>query len=200
MGGVATPLFQGKGTTWDGGQRVPAIICWKDKIRGGQVSSEVAAMIDWFPTLVKFAGATVPTGRIIDGCDIAPVLFGTGKRAHHDFAYLHNRILHAFRSGEWKIILPEDRYAGNFWVEDVPAHDTLFFNLKSDIAESTDVKRKYPNEYKATLAKMTVFAQTLKDCPPPLVLSESEGVTLTGQQRREAINAAKEKGIKAKSE
>jgi arylsulfatase len=200
MGGVATPLFQGKGTTWDGGQRVPTIIRWKDRIRGGQVNSEVAAMIDWFPTLVKFAGGTVPADRIIDGCDLAPVLLGAGKRAHHDFAYLHNGRLHAFRSADWKIILPEERYPGNFWVEDVPAHDTLFFNLKNDIAESADVKRKYPNEYKATLAKMNIFAQTLKECPPPLVLSESEGVELTNQQRRNAINEAQAKGIKPKSE
>ena len=200
MGGVATPLFQGKGTTWDGGQRVPAIIRWKDRIRGGQVNSEVAAMVDWFPTLVKFAGGTVPADRIIDGCDLAPVLLGAGKRAHQDFAYLHNGRLHAFRSGEWKILLPENMYKGNFWVEDVPAHDTLFFNMKNDIAESTDVKKKYPNEYRTTLAKLNNFAQTLKDCPPSLVLSESEGVTLTNQQRRDAINEARAKGIKAKSE
>jgi len=191
MGGVATPLFQGKGTTWDGGQRVSTIIRWKDRIRGGQVNSEVAAMIDWFPTLVKFAGGTVPADRIIDGCDIAPVLLGVGKRVHQDFAYLHNGRLHAFRSGDWKIILPEDKYAGNFWVEDVPAHDTLFFNMKNDIAESTDVKKRYSSEYKATLAKMTVFTQTLNNCPPSLVLSENEGVVLVNQQRRDAINEAK---------
>ena len=200
MGGVATPLFQGKGTTWDGGQRVPAIIRWKDRIRGGQVNSEVAAMVDWFPTLVKLTGGTVPADRIIDGCDLTPVLLGTGKRAHHDFAYLHNGKLHAFRSGDWKVKLPENRYRGNFWVEDVPAHDTVFFNLRNDIAESTDVKKKYPEEYRTTLERMHVLAQTLKDCPPSLVLSNAEGVVLTNQQRTEAINEAQAKGTKAKSE
>jgi len=200
MGGVATPLFQGKGTTWDGGQRVPAIIRWKDKIRGGQISSDVAAMIDWFPTFVKLAGGTVPTDRIIDGCDISPVLFGSGKRAHHDFAYLHQGRFHAFRSDDWKIILPEKVYKGNFWTADVPAHDTVFFNLRTDIAESTDVKKKYPKEYQATLARLNAFAKTLKDCPPSLVLTTGEGVTLTSQQRTDAINEAKAKGIKSKSE
>jgi arylsulfatase len=195
LGGVATPLFQGKGTTWEGGQRVPAIIRWKDKIQGGQVNSEVAAMVDWLPTFVKLAGATVPDDRIIDGCDIAPVLLGTGKRLHSDFAYLHFGRLYAFRSGEWKIKLPEDVYKGNFWTEDVAAHDTVFFNLRHDIAERINVKEKYPEEYQTTLARMNAFIQTLKDCPPSLVLTEDAGPRLTDQQRSEAINEAKKKGI-----
>jgi len=200
MGGVATPLFQGKGTTWDGGQRVPTIIRWKDKIRGGQVNSEVAAMIDWFPTFVKLAGGAVPADRIIDGCDLTPVLTGIGKRAHHDFAYLHFGKMYAFRSGDWKIKLPEEIYEGNFWVEDVPAHDTVFFNLKDDIGESVDVKEKYPSEYRAILARMNDFARTVKDCPPSLALTDNAGPAFTYRQRMEAINEAKAKGIKTKSE
>ena len=199
MGGDATPLFQGKGSTWEGGQRVPAIIRWKGKIRGGQVNNDVAAMIDWFPTFVKLAGATVPAYRLIDGCDLAPVLFGVGKRAHHDFAYIHNGKMQAFRSGDWKIKLPANLNKGNFWTEDVPAHDTVFFNLRNDIAERTNVKQEYPEEYRATLAKMNAFAQTLKDCPPALVLTDNEAPALTNRQRNEAINEAKAKGIEAKS-
>ncbi len=200
MGGVATPLFQGKGTTWDGGQRVPAIIRWKGKIRGGQVSNEVAAMIDWFPTFVGLVGGIAPADRIIDGKDIAPVLFGTGKRADHDFAYISSGKMQAYRSGDWKIKLPENIYKGNFWVEDVPAHDTVFFNLKNDVAENNNVNNKYPKEYKATLAKLNAFAQTLKDCPPSLVQTNNQGDVMTNRQRAEAINKAKAKGIKPKSE
>ena len=199
LGGDATPLFQGKGTTWEGGQRVPGIIRWKGKIRSGQVVNEVANMTDLFPTFVKLAGATVPSDRIIDGCDLAPVLFETGNRANQDFAYIHFGKLQAYRSGDWKIRLPANLYRGNFWTEDVPAHDTVFFNLRDDIGESVDVKNKFPKEYQATLAAMNAFAKTLENVPPPLVLSESDGVTLTNQQRRESINEAREKGIEAKS-
>jgi len=198
-GGVAGPLFQGKNTTWEGGQRVPTIIRWKDRIRGGQVISDVAAMIDWFPTFVKLAGGSVPTDRIIDGCDIAPVLLGTGKRANDDFAYLHFRRFQAYRSGDWKIKLPANIQRGNFWTEDVPAHDTLFFNLKNDIGESTDVKNQFPNEYKATLVRLKAFEETLEDIPPAIVLTENSAPMLTSRQRMEAINEAREKGIEAKS-
>jgi arylsulfatase len=199
LGGVAAPLFQGKGTTWEGGQRVPAIIRWKGRIRGGQVNSDVAGMTDLFPTFVKLAGGALPDDRIIDGCDLAPVLFETGKRAHHDFACLHHGRLYAFRSGDWKIKLPEELYKGNFWTEDVAAHDTVFFNLKNDIAESMDVKTKYPDEYQAVLNRMNDFVQTLKDCPPSLVTTENEGSVLTQRQRMEAIREARETGVEAKS-
>ena len=199
-GGVATPLFQGKNTHWEGGQRVPAIIRGKDKISGGQVNSDLAAMIDWFPTFIKLAGGTVPTDRIIDGLDIAQVLFGTGKRENHDFAYLQNRAIHAYRSGDWKIKLPASMQRGNFWVEDVPAHDTVFFNLRNDINERIDVKNDYPEEYRATLTKMNAFIETLKDCPPAMLLTENSGPTLTSQQRNQAIDDAIGKGIEPKSE
>ena len=199
-GGVAVPLFQGKNTCWEGGQRVPTIIRWKDKIRGGQVINDLAAMIDWFPTFVKLAGGTVPTDRIIDGCDLAPVLFGDGKRENNDFAYIHFRRFQGFRSGDWKIKLPAAMQRGNFWVEDVPAHDTLFFNLRNDISETINIKDEYPNEYQATLARMNAFMRTLDDCPPPIILTENRATLLNSRQRMDAINEAREKGIKPKSE
>jgi hypothetical protein len=63
----------------------------------------------------------------------------------------------------------------------VPAHDTVFFNLRNDIAESTDVKNQYPDEYRTILSRMNDFAQTLVNCPPALVLSSDEGVVLTNR-------------------
>lgn len=199
MGGTAIPLFQGKGTTWDGGQRVPTIIRWKGKIKGGRVVNEVAAMTDWFPTFVNLAGGKIPKDRIIDGKDIISVLTGNGQRADHDFAFLHNGKLEGYRSGDWKIKLPEPLAVGNFWVDDVPAHDTIFVNLKTDIAERKDVKKQYSKEYLATLKKMEAFKQTLKDCPPSLVQTSNSSERLTSQQRREAIIEAKEKGVSPKS-
>jgi len=198
-GGSSGPLFQGKNTFWEGGQRVPAIIRWKKAIPGGQVIADVGAMIDWFPTFIKLAGGSVPTDRIIDGCDLTPVLFGTGKREHQDFAYMHRTRVGGFRSGDWKILLPQNMLRGNFWVEDVPANDTVFFNLRNDIAERIDVKNEYPREYQATLAKMNAFIETLKDIPPPVVLTENSASTLNSQQRAQTHAEAIEKGIEPKS-
>ena len=200
-GGVPTPYTGGKNDYWDGGQRVPAIIRWKDKIRGGQVNTDIATMMDWFPTFANIAGASdaIPTDRIIDGCDITQVLLGTGQRANQEFAYLHYGRLRAFRLEDWKITLPQPEQRGNFWTVDVPAHDTLFFNLRNDSYERNDLKDKYPAEYQATLAKMNIFAETIKEVPPSMVLSNNQGPQLLSQERATAINEAIAKGIEPKS-
>lgn len=198
-GGVATPLFQGKGTSWEGGQRVPAIIRWKKTIQPGQVHSDMACMLDWFPTLVKLAGGKVPADRIIDGEDISPVLLGTGKRPTQDFAYIEYGKVLAYRSGDWKMIVPEEERKGNFWVADVPAHDTVLYNLKADIGEQTDVKDQHPEVLERLTKKMDAFKETLKDCPPPLFVMEWYTEMFTNQQRREVIEEAKRKGIEPKS-
>jgi len=127
-------------------------------------------------------------------------LFGTGSRAHHDFAYMHYGRLYAYRSGDWKIKLPEEERRGNFWVADVAAHDTVFYNLKSDVAEIRNIKDEYPAEFQATLTKLNDFAQTLKDVPPSLIRTNNTAPTLTNQQRTEALDEAREKGIEPKSE
>ena len=199
MGGNPAPLFQGKVSVWEGGQRVPAIIRWPNKIKPQQVNTEVAAMIDWFPTLVSVVGGEIPNDRIIDGKNILPVLLGEGKRKDDEFAFVNYGQLQAYRAGDWKILLPEKKRKGSFWIEDVPAHDTLFFNLRKDIGENNDVKDKYPSEYQRVLEKMIVFKRTLKDVPPALIMLESNGLNMAANQQQEAIRQAREKGIKAKS-
>jgi len=191
MGGSALPLFQGKNTTWEGGQRVPTIIRWKNRIAKGQVNNEVASMIDWFPTFLRLTGGKIPTDRMIDGKDISPVLFGAGKRENHDFAFIHYGNLEGFRSEEWKIKFPEPLRKGNFWVADVPAHDTILFNLKTDIAETTDVKEQYPEVYRKIVGKANAFKETLKDCPPSLIVGDGSSVNLVRNQREKAIKEAK---------
>ncbi len=200
LGGVSTPCFQGKGTNWDGGFRVPAIIRWKNHIQHAQVNTDPAAMIDWFPTLIELAGGKTPSDRIIDGQTLVSVLLNKGKRENHDFAYMDNGKVTGFRSGDWKVLLPENIRRGNLWVTDVPAHDTILINLRNDIAEQTDVKTKYPQIFGQIKQKMNAFKETLRDCPPSLFLMEWQTESLTRRQQENAINDAKKNGIQPKSE
>lgn len=199
LGGVATPCFQGKGTNWEGGFRIPAIICWKNHIQSLQVNTDPAAMIDWFPTLIQLAGGEIPSDRIIDGQTLVPVLLDKGKRKNHDFAYIDNGKITGFRSGDWKMLLPENNRKGNFWVKDVPAHDTLLINLRNDITEQTDLKTKYSETFRLLNQKMNAFKETLRNCPASLFLMEWQTESLTGRQREEEINKAKSKGIQPQS-
>jgi arylsulfatase A len=73
-GGNAGPLRCGKGTTWEGGQRVPAIAWWPGTVTPGR-SSQMAATVDLFPTFAAVAGAPLPPQLTLDGLDISPLLF-----------------------------------------------------------------------------------------------------------------------------
>lgn len=104
-GGFATPLRAGKGTTYEGGMRVPGIMRWPGTIPAGSVTSEVTSTIDMLPTIAEITGAKVPDDRVIDGHSILDIMKGVpGAKSPHDaFYYYHGARLHAVRCGEWKL-------------------------------------------------------------------------------------------------
>ena len=82
--GSARPLREGKGTAWEGGQRVPCIMWWPGQIPAGTACNEVAATIDILPTLSEITGASLSDNKI-DGLSILPLMRGeTGATSPHD--------------------------------------------------------------------------------------------------------------------
>lgn len=67
----------GKGTTYEGGQRVPGIAYWPGRIQPG-VTREIASTLDLLPTIANITNAKLPSVPL-DGVDMSPILFGTGK-------------------------------------------------------------------------------------------------------------------------
>ena len=106
-GGSNAMLKGGKAQTWDGGIRVPGIV-WGPGlgVRAGYVSEALVSTMDIFTTALDFAGAPVPSDRIIDGRSIRPILTG----AEDDDATASARVLfhycgynlNAMRLGPWK--------------------------------------------------------------------------------------------------
>ncbi len=76
-GGNAGLLKCGKGTTYEGGQRVPAIAYWPGRITPG-ITTELASTLDVLPTIAKITGAKLP-GVPLDGVDMSSLLFKTGQ-------------------------------------------------------------------------------------------------------------------------
>lgn len=72
-GGSAGLLRCGKGTTWEGGVRVPAIARWLGKIPHGR-TTQLGSHLDLFPTVMKLAGGRLPADRKIDGKDVSRLL------------------------------------------------------------------------------------------------------------------------------
>ena len=151
--GSARPLREGKGTTFDGGQREPMIMRWPGRIPAGTVCDEPAMMMDILPTLANLAAAKLPERRI-DGKDIWPLMSGQSgaKSPHEALFYYRGWALHAVRSGKWKLHLPHDYHtlSGREGGRDglpVPYDKARIglelFDLESDIGEQHDVSAKH---------------------------------------------------------
>lgn len=155
-GGSAGPLREGKGTTFEGGQRVPMVAYWPGKIKPGTVYSDLTTQLDLYPTIVSLTGSQkTQTQKPLDGEDISPVLFGTGKRKGDEFAYYSNGKIEAFRKGDWKIRFPKT--------------DTLLFNLKADVGEKENLFKSNPAKVKELLAALEIYTTKIGTTPPTLV-------------------------------
>jgi arylsulfatase A-like enzyme len=146
-GGSAGLLREGKGSTWEGGMRVPGIAWWPGKIKAGTVTRELACSIDLYTTFLKLAGAPIPTDRVVDGVDMAPILFGHGSSLRDTMIYYRGDELFAVRKGPFKAhYQTAPGYAGNRVQETFEKHDPpLLFNLKNDPSEKFDVAKDHPD-------------------------------------------------------
>jgi arylsulfatase A-like enzyme len=142
-GGSAGPLANGKGTTWEGGVRTPAIFWWPGTIRPGVVTDLGSAM-DLFATAAGLAGARVPADRPIDGVDLRAPLTGTGASPRHLNFYYWDDELRAVRKDRYKAhFITSGAYAqfGERRVHEPP----LLFDLAADPGEHADVAAQHPD-------------------------------------------------------
>jgi arylsulfatase A-like enzyme len=137
-GGAALPLRDGKGTTYEGGMRVPCVMRWPGRIPAGKTCSEMALTMDMMPTITKLAGAALPEHKI-DGCDIWPLMTAAegAKDPHQAFFYYRSRTLEAVRAGKWKLII----YAPDSPKADQPE----LYDLAADIGETSNLAAANPN-------------------------------------------------------
>ncbi len=146
-GGSNAPLSGGKGSTMEGGMRVPMIACWPGRIAAGSTCRELATTMDLLPTFCRLAGAPLP-GRKIDGHDIAPLLFGEAgaKSPHEALYYYRRRQLQAVRQGDWKYHLELERtYPSWSSVEKTgKGRPGKLVNLRDDPAEEADLSGANP--------------------------------------------------------
>jgi len=73
------PLRGGKGSYYEGGIRVPLIVCWKGRIRAGSTCDEPVTNLDFFPTIRELADSKMETSHLLDGESLWPLLLETGS-------------------------------------------------------------------------------------------------------------------------
>jgi arylsulfatase A-like enzyme len=142
LAGSSGPFRDGKGTTFEGAVRVPALFLWPGTVKPGVVM-EMGAFFDLLPTFAALAGVPVPSDRVLDGYDLTPVLRGTGPSPRRTYFYYRGSLLQAVRSGAFKVHFftrPEGH-------DKVPERvdPPWLFNLDHDPSEQFDVARDHPD-------------------------------------------------------
>jgi arylsulfatase A-like enzyme len=167
-------LREGKGTSWEGGQRVPCIISWPGIIPGGEICNKLASAIDILPTIAAITGATLPDKKI-DGVSLLPLLLGdkTAVPRHNFYYYYQQNTLEAVQRDYWKAVLP---HRGISYVGVAPGKDgwpgktvnieikqTELYDLRRDPGENYNVAEYYPEILKELLAIAGEARQDLGD-------------------------------------
>lgn len=153
--GSAGPLREGKGTMFDGGCRVPAVMWWPGRIPAGTRCSEPAMTIDILPTIARLVGARLPE-HPIDGKDIWPLLAGEpGARSPQEAYYFYwGQELQAVRMGRWKLHFPHTYRTlagrpGGSGGKPAPYEEARIelslFDLAADVGETTNVADRHPD-------------------------------------------------------
>ncbi len=140
-GGSNAPLRGTKGTTWEGGMRLPCIVRWPGQVPPGETCSELATSMDLLPTFARLAGTREPDDRVIDGHDIAPLMLGEdgAESPWEEFYYYFRDRLDAVRRGRWKLRLQFDDEG-----KMVPGGEQLY-DLEADVGETTDLSDELPD-------------------------------------------------------
>jgi arylsulfatase A-like enzyme len=156
QGGSAGLLKEGKGMTWEGGMREPAIFWWPGHIESG-VIADLGSTLDLLPTIVSLAGSQIPKDRVLDGYDLQQVLTGSGKSPRNLMYFYRGTELYALRMGAFKAhFITEFAYHedNQRTVHDPP----LLYNLEHDPSEKYNIAA----EHFDVLAQIQNEANSLK--------------------------------------
>ena len=137
--GQALPLREGKGTTYEGGMRVPCVVWGPGRIQAGTQSDEIISTIDLLPTLSALGGVKAKTHGPIDGLDQSALLLGKGASVRKEFLY-YTKHVQALRQGKYKL------RKANKGLE--------LYDLEADIGEQNNLAKKEPQKSKELFARM----------------------------------------------
>lgn len=171
-GGSNGPLREGKGSTWEGGMRVPTIAYWPSHIPPGQESDLMLSNIDILPTFAKLAGVGLPQDRTIDGHDIMPLLRGEVSVSPHQYIHYQKIGYEGIRNNRYKLVMKKAKKG--------KMSPVGLYDLKNDIGEKKNIIKSHPEIAdelnKAAQKFYTELAKNKRPCgkvkkPEPPVIS-----------------------------
>ena len=164
-GGSAGPLREGKGTTFEGGQRVPCLIRGPG-IPAGTVCDQLTGTIDVLPTIAAIIGEALPENKI-DGIDVSDLWMGkteTSPRTEFIHYTSHGK-LEGLRQGNWKLLVKSPRQQRNRkQASATPVKpQMMLFDLSKDLGEQTNLAEEQPEVVERLRARMEELDQEITD-------------------------------------
>lgn len=173
------PWRGGKFTLYEGGVRVCAAAAWPGHIKPGTTVSEPVHMVDWYPTLLKLAGASLDQKLPLDGKDIWPAITEGKPSPHHEILLNAEPKRGAIRMGDWKLVLNGAAAASDGDADETAArnkgggkpgarksgHRVELFNLAEDPYERRNLAAARPDKLKALRTRYEFLAG---QAAPPL--------------------------------
>jgi arylsulfatase A-like enzyme len=142
----------GKGSLYEGGVRVVALMWWPGRIKPGTTVVQFLHVTDLFATVLKLAGASLEQPKKLDGMDVWPVIAEGQLSPRKQLLINVDDFAGAVRMGEWKLIV----HAA------LPGKVELF-NIPNDPEEAENVAGKYPERVKEMMAVLTDYAYEMAD-------------------------------------
>ena len=161
-GGVAGLLRNGKGTTFEGGVRVPTVFYWPGTVKP-EVVSDIGSATDLFSTVMALVGVDAPSAT--DALDLSPRLLGDGASPRTEMPYYRGGRLYAYRKGPWKMhFITEGAYG--LPPERLQLEVPALYHLRRDPAERFDVAAQYPEVVADIQAAVEAHRAGLTIAPP----------------------------------
>jgi arylsulfatase A-like enzyme len=176
-GGSADPLRDGKGTTFEGGQRVPCVMWGPGRIPAGTSTNAFASTMDLLPTIAKLSGQPLGSENKIDGHDISST-FKSDESPRDELIFYSSRgDLEGIRQGNWKYLEKVTRLNKNQKKlnKKTPPPKTFLFNLAEDIGEQNNLMEQNPEMVAKLKARMSEADQEITANARPVWRKEAVG-------------------------
>jgi len=172
--GANTPWRGDKGSVYEGGVRVPAVVRWPAGFGGGREVQALMGFIDVYPTVKRIAGLTGPDPNPLDGVDMLDVIRGAAPAPARDwFSYIAQGSPEAaaIQDGAWKLVVRggsvlEATIEGAGKKDGANSRSVELFRLDRDPGETTNLVAEHPDVAARLLERLRRFRRLRMDGAP----------------------------------
>lgn len=193
-------LRGGKGSTWEGGIRVPCIAWWPQTIAAGRTDETPWSALDFLPTFAQLAQTPSPPGVTLDGLDCSGLLLGRERPVEPRLLYHYFGVqLQAVREGPWKLFVPVEQppeiRVPSLWFQHQPGlferqhrlwPQPTLYNLASDPGEQADVAAAHPEVVSRLLHRARAFDDRFQPQIPQVQYLPGPAPPAPGQVRTDS--------------